>query len=223
MQNYRLAAIAAVALYAASVTSGLGQISPDRWNRWMTVNNNTRHTAVNIYIIPSNAEKCCWSRDLLEGHEIRPGEDIGVNFDDGIGECKYDIRVISADGLEWNFNSIDVCSKSGIRLRSKPEKPSNDGNSRWVTVENSSDFTVLSILIKPSNFKAIELEVLGKDTIPRKRSWDVHLHDGNHTCTYDLKILGANISGRHKNWMFYRFDVCEKDEQNKKDKKITLR
>jgi hypothetical protein len=178
----------------------------------MTVKNESRLTAVNIYIIPS-AHDCCWSRDLLEGYDIRPGAAPVINFDDGKKACDIDIRVVSAEAREWNFYTVNVCSREIITLRNEVPHPSEDRNDRWVKVENQSNRTARRIFIKPSVVRnGVERpwsrNLLGTETIGRKESLGVHLHDGSHECVFDIKVQME--AGKKSNFVaFNKYNVCE--------------
>jgi hypothetical protein len=85
------------------------------------VKNESRLSALNIYVIPSDRD-CCWSHDLLGDKVILKGESLAVAFDDGSGECTFDIRVTRSDkGRDWRFDKVNVCdAAAAITLKESP-------------------------------------------------------------------------------------------------------
>ena len=218
MRNHLLAALAAAAFYVVpGVGAAVGQSSNDGLNRWMSVKNLSRYTATNIYIIPSKRD-CCWSRDLLEGQEIREKQSFFVDFDIGTSECEFDIRVVSSGFLapnqetrfkEWNFDRINVCRKVGIGL-----KGDRDGRDRNMTVTNNSRFIVEFIYMRPAkrNRRADDwsFDLLGNEVIMDKEAIKVDFDDGTGACVVDLRFLGRTRDSQRKEWKFRGIDVCQR-------------
>jgi hypothetical protein len=169
MRTYVLTATAAAALCAVGVSGALGQFSNDGKDRWMVVENSSKHTATSIYIVPSKESACCWSRDLLEVNDIPPKKNFVVNFDDGSGECKFDIRVTSERAqLEWHFDGIDVCNKKGEQRTIVLQGVDTLINSkkRLIKIKNETTVTAHSIYSIPTNKQCCwSHNLLGEDRV----------------------------------------------------------
>lgn len=100
-----------------TLKGALPEKSKDDKDRWVTVDNQSQHTAYRLFSIPSDEKECCWSYDLLGAHVIRKGSFLNVEIDDGSGKCRFDIRVTSSQDREWTFYGIDVCTEERITLK----------------------------------------------------------------------------------------------------------
>jgi hypothetical protein len=79
-----------------------------------TIHNVTGMTFTELYVEPmSNTDN--WGEDLLKGDQMGEGE-TKINFKGNSDECKYGIKVVTADGKSWEVNDIDLCSVSNFAL-----------------------------------------------------------------------------------------------------------
>lgn len=84
-------------------------------DRRVIVHNQSDDVVVQLF--GSNVGTDDWEEDVLGRGVIYPWDDVLVDFDDGSGYCKFDIRAVFDDGTEvlyWDFN---VCVESDLYLR----------------------------------------------------------------------------------------------------------
>lgn len=73
--------------------------------------NKTRYTLTHIYIsVPSSNS---WEEDILGNQVVESGETVVITVDDGLEDCKYDIRYDFSDGDSVIENAVDLCEING--------------------------------------------------------------------------------------------------------------
>jgi hypothetical protein len=85
--------------------------SYDGQDRRVRIINASSFTVWNLY--GSNVGRNTWGRDLLGDIALPPGSAATVNFDDGTGYCRYDLKMITSDGqviTKWRVNVCEVTS-----------------------------------------------------------------------------------------------------------------
>ncbi|MBI1218387.1 MAG: hypothetical protein GC186_07545 [Rhodobacteraceae bacterium] len=95
----------AFAVCALVVATAFPAVAQDRH---VKVVNKTGVTMVSLY--GSNVGSDSWEEDILGGDELRSGQSVNVNFDDGTGYCKYDLKAVFADGDKVIKRGINVCT-----------------------------------------------------------------------------------------------------------------
>jgi len=76
-------------------------------NRQVTIVNNTGFGIVNFY--GSNTGTNDWQEDIL-GQDILPsGSQVTINFNDGSGYCKFDLKAVFDDGDEVVQEDVNIC------------------------------------------------------------------------------------------------------------------
>jgi hypothetical protein len=86
----------------------LGHAVPaEALDRRVRIVNETGFTIVRFY--GSNTGTDDWQEDIL-GEDVLPsGSSVIINFDDGTGYCKYDLRAIFDDGDEVTQSGVNIC------------------------------------------------------------------------------------------------------------------
>jgi hypothetical protein len=118
MRKHVSAAIGAALLLglASNAWAQLGHPG-DGSNRWVTVNNISRHTVMAVYAVPSYRQRVrIDSPDLIPNDLIGSDRYLRVNFDLGNGECLLDIRARGSNGRDWIVRNFNVCVESGWNL-----------------------------------------------------------------------------------------------------------
>lgn len=246
MRNLLLAATAAIVLCGAGMGGALAQHSDDGKFRWMKVKNESPFTAYQIYIVPSQ-RPCCWSRDLLEVLEISPKRkesgkpsgrtstsDLYVNFDDGSGNCVFDILITTREyiGWDWFRTGVNVCDRKGqegvitlkgervITLNEIPDATKVPRPS--VKIRNASSALIANnvYMIKKDKDCCWSPDLLGDRFIWRGgHSLVVPFDDGSGRCKdgeirkYDIRVTSDK---KGIDWYFDGVDVCKVED-------ITLR
>lgn len=226
MRDYLFAATAVVALCALGVGGALAQYSTDSKYRWMKVKNESPFTALQIYIVPSKYRRerdCCWSRDLLEVEVIPPKSknsgkasektqknELYVNFDDGSGECEFDVRVTTQyHGWDWYFSGIDVCEK---------EKD----NERVITLKGKRVITLDEI---PDPTKIPDPKVKIRNASSGLIAYSVYIIRKGEDCCWSPDLLGKRLLIWEGTSLVVPFDdgrrECKKDEIREYDIRIT--
>ncbi|MBC2834273.1 hypothetical protein [Paragemmobacter straminiformis] len=57
-----------------------------------------------------------WEENLLGGQTLAPGASLSVNFDNGSGNCVFDLRAVFDDGDETVVQDVDVCTQKSVTL-----------------------------------------------------------------------------------------------------------
>ena len=58
----------------------------------------------------SNVGSDSWEEDILGSDVLESGTSVNVNFDDGTGYCKYDLKAVFEDGDSVIKRGINVCT-----------------------------------------------------------------------------------------------------------------
>ena len=205
----------------------------------MRVDNVSGVTAERAYIIPAGKD-CCWSRDLFDIYVVLSKEKRKeikgrgtakekkvpfylFNFDDGSGGCVFDVRVVGAGGVEWNFDKLNVCQTLAITLNPEGTEPSKDKYGRNMWVKNESKFKATEILIIQSGKDCCWLPILRTDNgvpISEKETRVFALDDGSGACEFDIFVSGEKREANRINWSFDKINVCSENKAAKKS--ITL-
>ena len=181
--------------------------SNDGMERTITIKNESRLAAHNVYAIPYGKD-CCWSRDLLGGDAIPKLSEYKVNFDDGKKTCVYDIRITSSKkAIDWYLDRVDVCNVPDdrkITLRTR----GSDGTRRLVTLKNESRLDAISAFVIPVGESCCwSNDLLGDRFIPRGKSLLVEFDDESGNCIYYYRIARSDNG---MEW-FGAVDVCSKE------------
>jgi hypothetical protein len=93
---------------AIAATLVLGHAAPaESLDRRVRIVNETGFTIVRFY--GSNTGTDDWQEDIL-GQDVLPsGSSVIINFDDGTGYCKYDLRAVFDDGDEVTQGGVNIC------------------------------------------------------------------------------------------------------------------
>jgi hypothetical protein len=103
----RTAFAAALTILAASSMT-LSSAQADGFSRYMDIVNRSGNTLTRLYA--SNASGGGWGQNRLGGRAVQAGQSVRVNFDDGSGQCNFNIRVEFANGTSTENYQVDVCS-----------------------------------------------------------------------------------------------------------------
>lgn len=98
------AAIAGSVLWALQTAPGGPAAALDRH---IELTNNTRMTIVEIYVAEVGTGR--WQKDLLGNEILPPANSLHVDFDDGTGYCRFDLKVIYDDGTDVIRRNVNIC------------------------------------------------------------------------------------------------------------------
>ncbi len=74
----------------------------------MAIQNDTQREIKNLYVSAVGAP---WNtNDMLGSNVLNPGQSISLNFDNGSGQCSWDVRAVYPDNTQADAYQIDVCS-----------------------------------------------------------------------------------------------------------------
>lgn len=79
----------------------------DDYDRRVRVVNNSNQTIAFLYGSPTSDNE--WGRDRIPTMTLSAGSSAFVDFDDGNGECRYDLRVVFDDQTSREERNIDIC------------------------------------------------------------------------------------------------------------------
>ncbi len=77
-------------------------------DRHVKVVNKTGVTMTGLY--GSNVGSDSWEEDILGSDVLESGTSVNVNFDDGTGYCKYDLKAVFEDGDSVVKRGVNVCT-----------------------------------------------------------------------------------------------------------------
>jgi hypothetical protein len=76
-------------------------------DRRVRIINNTGYDIVRFY--GSNKGSKSWEEDILGNSILPSGSSVNVNFDDGTGYCKFDLKAVFEDGDVLVKNNVNIC------------------------------------------------------------------------------------------------------------------
>jgi hypothetical protein len=83
-------------------------------DRHVQFTNNTRMTIVEIYIAEVGSGR--WQKDLLGDEFLLPAHSVLVDFDYGIGRCRFDLKFIYDNGSDVLRRNVNICRVDGFAL-----------------------------------------------------------------------------------------------------------
>jgi len=104
-----------VLIGAAIMAMAAGSVAAQQYNRWVQVRNNTSQTI--MYLYSTNTGTATWGEDILGADVIPAGTAINVNFDDGSGYCRMDIKAVFANGAESELRAVNVCEVATVTFQ----------------------------------------------------------------------------------------------------------
>lgn len=116
--NYRLRArnlgdVANLMTITLTTTQAWQQAGDGR-NRRVAIHN---HTAENFYrVYFSNTGSNVWGEDRLGSEIMRARTNRTFDMTDGTGACRFDVRVVTASGVNYSRRNIDACALSTLEF-----------------------------------------------------------------------------------------------------------
>lgn len=102
-------------LALAGAVVAAGAMPASALDRRMRIVNETGYTIVRFY--GSNTGANDWQEDIL-GEDVLPtGTSVVIDFDDGTGYCKYDLRAVFEDGDEVTQGDVNICEVGTFTFR----------------------------------------------------------------------------------------------------------
>jgi len=101
-------------MIAAPLTMASAAQSRDRYNRNITVYNNSDYQVYRIYYGVPGQEY--YTRDLLGDYVLDADYNIRLNVDNGQGTCIYKLKAVSESGGTVWEETLNVCSRSSWTL-----------------------------------------------------------------------------------------------------------
>lgn len=84
-------------------------------DRRVVVENRSSSNICEIY--GSNVSRDSWEEDIL-GNDILPaGDRVRINFNDGSGACRFDLKAVTCDGREIINRNVNICRISTWTIR----------------------------------------------------------------------------------------------------------
>lgn len=77
-------------------------------DRRVSVINNTSYTLERLY--GSNVDTGSWEDDIFRSGVLLPGYRVNVNFDDGTGHCRFDLKAVFSNGAVVVRRNVNVCA-----------------------------------------------------------------------------------------------------------------
>jgi len=83
-------------------------------NRHVLVVNDTNHTLTNLYA--SSVRDSEYHGDWLGRATLSPGESVVIDFDDGRGTCRMDVKALFSDETNVQQHDFNVCTRTTMRF-----------------------------------------------------------------------------------------------------------
>lgn len=106
--------LAALAL-AGSMLAGCAAPGGDMWNRNVLIRNESGEAFREFY--GSRATTDSWEENILGSSTVPNGEEVMIDFDDGTGECIFDLQAVTMSGREIEEYGIDICTATSVTFR----------------------------------------------------------------------------------------------------------
>ncbi len=101
-----------------SSSSNPSPVSPSSTGRFvMTIENDTNREIHNLYVSKSSEQWSPNDVDMLGPHVLDAGSSVTINFDDGSGNCSWDVKAIYPDNTLAFAHEINVCGTSTYDFR----------------------------------------------------------------------------------------------------------
>lgn len=84
-------------------------------DRRVVVENRSDSDICEIY--GSNVNRDSWEEDILGRDILRSGERVRINFNDGSGACRFDLKAVTCGGREVIRRNVNVCRIGTWTLR----------------------------------------------------------------------------------------------------------
>ncbi|MEW6507721.1 MAG: hypothetical protein AB1432_08260 [Bacteroidota bacterium] len=85
-----------------------------------TLNNATGLSIDQLYISPCNVDE--WQEDVLGVEILADGESCKISFHPSTEECKFDLKIIDAEGDEIIWEDLNLCEIFEVTLYWKDSK-----------------------------------------------------------------------------------------------------
>ncbi len=100
------------ASHALGVVLGLAAVPAAAQDAVFTVNNATGFGITAFYGAADG--DVSWEENLLGGQTLGSGASLSVDFDNGSGNCVFDLRAVFDDGDETVMQDVDVCAEKSV-------------------------------------------------------------------------------------------------------------
>ena len=114
MTAKRTLSIGLVLVAGLAILPAVTVTAQDRQDRRMDVINDTDRVVLNFYATNSSIKN--WGRDLLGKDVIDPKQSYRFDFNDGTGQCMFDLRAVLDNGRFFERYRVNVCTASSWRL-----------------------------------------------------------------------------------------------------------
>ncbi len=82
--------------------------------RGLDLVNHSHGTVASFYA--SHAGNDRWDGDLLRRHHLLPNHFVQLDLDDPSGSCRFDLKVVFADGSSTVRRAVDVCKQGTFKV-----------------------------------------------------------------------------------------------------------
>jgi hypothetical protein len=79
------------------------------------VNNLADATIIRLYVSPSGAED--WGADVLASGMLEPGESMLLDYDDGSGNCVFDVKALYTTDEVSTLFAVNFCEIDDLNFR----------------------------------------------------------------------------------------------------------
>jgi hypothetical protein len=83
-------------------------------DRHIQLTNDTRIAIVEVYLAQVGTGR--WQSDLLGDEILLPANSMFVNFEDGTGYCRFDLKTVFDDGSSVINRDVNVCRMEGFAI-----------------------------------------------------------------------------------------------------------
>lgn len=83
--------------------------------RLLRVNNLADATIIRLYVSPSGAED--WGADVLSSGRLEPGESMLLDYDDGSGNCVFDVKALYTTDEVSTLFAVNFCEIDDLNFR----------------------------------------------------------------------------------------------------------
>lgn len=102
------------AVWLASFSAATTAFAQDRNDRRMDIINDTDRVVHGVYATNSTVKN--WGRDLLGQDVIPSKQSYRFDFNDGTGQCTFDLRAVLDNGRFFERYKVNVCTATSWRL-----------------------------------------------------------------------------------------------------------
>lgn len=107
MPMFRMLVVALLSLWSFASTAAPKHKLDGRDREVVFVNFETGVIIVALYAVNTRTEG--WGENMIVGRQVLPQQVAFIEFEDGSGDCVFNLKAVTSDGKEYIRRRVDIC------------------------------------------------------------------------------------------------------------------